>query len=344
MKNHHAYRRLPGKRRTLGRRFTLWLGADHLLSVESTGYSEDYTRFYLGDIRGVLSRRTRNGKLWNIFLALTTAVFALFALKSGSQGVALFCGIMGVCFLCATLLNLLWGPTCVCHLLMPLGIQRLPALDREKQVVKLRNRIGPLVNAIQGSVTAEEMASALAAPCAPPPAPAALRGGAAPGAPEQPASSRYPGGAHWVLFTLLLVDAAFTMVQLTSTSRLVGIAASVLELMLFACTIVALVKQRGSRLPVSAKRLVFGALGALALALIAVQIYSFCYAFSIARSLPKGSDLQQVMTDINAVSHPAVGGIQGVYAVVAACLGICGLLTMRRWRRAEAAVDRNPEA
>jgi hypothetical protein len=344
MKNHPSYRRLPGKRRTLGRRFTLWLGEDHLLSVESTGYSEDYTRFYLADIRGVLSRRTRNGRLWNIFLALATAVFALFALKLGSGGVALFCGIMGVCFLCATLFNLLLGPTCVCHLLMPLGVQRLPALDREKQVTKLRNRIGPLVSAIQGSVTAEEVASALAAPFAPSPLLTRSRGGAAPGAAGQPASSSYLGGAHWVLFALLLVDAAFSMVQMTSSSRLMGITGSVLELMLFSCSIVALVKQRGSRLPVSAMRLVWAALGALALALVALQIYSVFYAVSIARSLPKGSDLQQVMTEIKAISHPVVAGINATYIVVAVCLGICGLITMRRWRRAEAAPDRNPEA
>ena len=70
MKSARAYQRLPGKRRTLGRWYTLWLGADHLLSVECTGYSEDYTRFYLGDIRGVISRRTGHGKAWSITLAV----------------------------------------------------------------------------------------------------------------------------------------------------------------------------------------------------------------------------------------------------------------------------------
>jgi hypothetical protein len=344
MKDHHSYRRLPGKRRTLGRRFTLWLGEDHLLSVESTGYSEDYTRFYLGDIRGVLSRRTRNGTVWNVVLALATAIFAFFALKSGSQGVEVFCGFMGVCFLGALLFNFSCGPTCVCHLLMPLGAQRLPALDREKQVTKLKNRIGPLVSIVQGALSAEELASAVAAPVTPARATAVLRRGAAHRAPEQGVTSRYLGGAHWALFALLPVDAAFSTVQLTSSSRLVGVMGSLLQLVLFGCTIIALVKQRGSRLPVAAKRLVYGALGTLALTLVAVQIYTFFYVISIAKSLPKGSDLQQVMTEISPLSHPFVAGIDGVYIVIAALLGICGLISLLRWRRAELAAGRSPGA
>jgi hypothetical protein len=347
MRNDRAYLRLPGKRRTLGRRYTLWLGADHLLSVESTGYSEDYARFYFGDIRGVISRRTERRNVWSIFLALMAAILLVLALESAS-GLAISCAVLAGSFLLALLFNLLLGPTCVCHLLMPLGSQRLPALGREKQVAKLRKRIGPLVSAVQGTVSAEELAAGrIAEPVSPSPfansaATAIPRTGSAQKNPEQ--ESGYRGGAHWALFSLLIVDSGISMIQMTVSNHLVSIIASLLQLALFASTIIALVKQRGTRFPQAAKWLVWGALGTLSSSLFAFQIYGGIYAFSIARHAPKGRDLQQLMGEITAPGHPVVAGISGVYIVCAASLGILGLLTMLRWHKEGARAVRSPGA
>ena len=341
MRKDRAYQRLPGKRRTLGSRYTLWLGADHLLSVESTGYSEEYARFYFGDIRGVISRRTGRRNVWSIILALVAAIFLAFALKITSS-LAITCAVLSGGFLLALLFNLFRGPTCVCHLLTPLGSQRLPALGREKQVAKLRKRIGPLVSAVQGAVSAEELAAVrLAEPVSPSPFPnsAAL---AQTGSPEQ--DSGYRGGAHWALFSLLIVDSGFSMIQMTVSNHLVSIIASLLQLSLFASTIIALVKQRGTRFPQAAKWLVWGALGTLSASLFAFQIYGGIYAFSIARHAPKGRDLQQLMSEITAPGHPVVAGISGVYIVCAASLGILGLLTMLRWQKEGARAVRSPGA
>ncbi len=59
------YTRLPGRGLRYGgfRLFsraicTLWMGADHLLLVDRTGYTESYKRFYFADIQAIVVRRT----------------------------------------------------------------------------------------------------------------------------------------------------------------------------------------------------------------------------------------------------------------------------------------------
>ena len=49
-----TYRRLPGNRRGFFRSATMWLGADHLLAVQSMRFREEYKRFYLRDIQAIV--------------------------------------------------------------------------------------------------------------------------------------------------------------------------------------------------------------------------------------------------------------------------------------------------
>ena len=82
------YRKLPGRgnRRDGGfiggtfRQSRLWLGQDHLLSVDSTLSSQDLKRFYFRDIQAITVRRTHTGRTWNIVNAVLTAIFCLWAL------------------------------------------------------------------------------------------------------------------------------------------------------------------------------------------------------------------------------------------------------------------------
>jgi hypothetical protein len=48
------YRRLPGYRRGLFRGASVWLGPDHLLSVQSMRFREEYKRFYLRDVQAIV--------------------------------------------------------------------------------------------------------------------------------------------------------------------------------------------------------------------------------------------------------------------------------------------------
>ena len=48
-----AYRRLTRSRAGVGSYSSLWLGADHVMQLSSTGYTESYRRFYFRDIQAI---------------------------------------------------------------------------------------------------------------------------------------------------------------------------------------------------------------------------------------------------------------------------------------------------
>ena len=70
------YKRLASNR-GLGKLHSLWLAEDHLLVVESTGYSEEYTRYYLKDIQAIISRRSSRGKALNAVSGSLAAISLL---------------------------------------------------------------------------------------------------------------------------------------------------------------------------------------------------------------------------------------------------------------------------
>ena len=115
-KKQKPYKRLPGKKKNfLGGLNTLWLGADHVLSIDSKRVSEDYKRFYYTDIQSVVTRNTIRGKIQNLFLGLFCGLLTLLAVLIGGSWVIFF-GIMAGLFFLILLFNCLLGPTCECHL------------------------------------------------------------------------------------------------------------------------------------------------------------------------------------------------------------------------------------
>ncbi len=155
------YRRIARGTMAMIMRCALWLGDDHLLSVKSTGYTEEYVRIYFKDLKGIVSQRTKTWMLLNILLGIIIALFGIGILNTSdifSPGtIALF--IFGTPFLVAFLVNLLKGPTCKTNLLTPLGLVDIPALQRSRKVTRLIQELRPLVAAQQGSMLRSELLS-----------------------------------------------------------------------------------------------------------------------------------------------------------------------------------------
>ncbi|ACD97282.1 C2 domain-containing protein [Trichlorobacter lovleyi] len=155
------YRRIAHGTIAMIMRCSLWLGDDHLLSVKSTGYTEEYVRIYLKDLKGVVARRTRTWMLLNVILGSLLALFGIGILSTNdisSPGtIALF--IVGTPLLIVFLVNLVKGPTCKTNLLTPLGLIDIPALQRSRKVTRLIKELRPLVAAQQGSMLRSELLS-----------------------------------------------------------------------------------------------------------------------------------------------------------------------------------------
>ena len=159
------YQRLPGvgPRKTglvavSATRSRLWLGNDHLLAVDSTGYTEEYKRFYFRDIQAVSLYQTRRGPVTNVICAAIGGLFYMFALAQ-SGGLAAFLWTIAGLFLTVVLANSLAGPTCVAHIKTAVQTEELPSLRRVWQTRKILKRLRPLIAAAQGELTPEEIAA-----------------------------------------------------------------------------------------------------------------------------------------------------------------------------------------
>lgn len=150
-------RRKPGFAVISVTRANLWLGKDHLLSVETEGYNERYKRFYFRDIQALIVRRTNRALVIGLITGMLTALFGVFAAVSSAVEGRWFFGILTAVCAIPFLLNLAYGPTCASQLRTAVQTEDVPSLSRVRRVRKVLRRIRPLIAEAQGQITAEEI-------------------------------------------------------------------------------------------------------------------------------------------------------------------------------------------
>lgn len=145
-------------------RASLWLGPDHLLCVDSSGYSETYKRFYFRDIQAVTMQESKRRTVWNVILAVPVVVCLaglLTSLSSPPKNTAavivwLICSVI---FLAPFLINNIFGTTCVCHLRTAVQIEELPSLCRVRKTQRVLDKVRSLIIAAQGGELSAEAVS-----------------------------------------------------------------------------------------------------------------------------------------------------------------------------------------
>jgi hypothetical protein len=158
-------------------RYSLWLGDDHLLQVESAFYTESYKRFFFRDIQAITIRKTDARKIWNWILGAFLLVSALLILMLPHDAdvakIVLGCIVLTILGI-PLLLNNLFGPTCACQIRTAVQTENLPSLRRVRQTRKVLDKVRPLIVSVQGEVTSDEvntrmreMVLAAAAPATP---------------------------------------------------------------------------------------------------------------------------------------------------------------------------------
>jgi hypothetical protein len=339
------YRRLPGKKRSFGHWRTLWMGEDHLLAVDSNGYSEDYTRYYYKDIKAVMVRRTARGRIWNAILATALGV-CLFSLVwyvfYRSEALAVLVVFGTPLFLAGLLVNTLRGPTCRCHILMPLGIRELPTLKRIKTVRKTLDRLRPCIEERQGTI-AQEVAAARSGPPAIEPLPFSTghsTGSFVPVLPEvtpEPMSvaagnngvSDYRGSAHYAAFSLLIAQAFLGVTALEYHGTPYFMLYGLLMLGLFVCLMTAVVKQHFRTVPRLAGRLVWAALlGMTCVILLGYYVGVFLRVMETKGKANPGMDVPGIVSAITI--HPFFPYCIVCFSVCSAVIGVLGLLSCLR--------------
>ena len=146
-------------------RSSLWLGEDHLLLVECSGYSENYKRFFFRDIQAVTIRKTKARMVWNWIWGALLALSGLIIWASSYDSTApdaffaamVAAAIMLAIFGIPLLLNNLFGPTCTAEIRTAVQTESLPSLARVRKTKKIMSRIRPLIIAAQGQLSTEEV-------------------------------------------------------------------------------------------------------------------------------------------------------------------------------------------
>ena len=154
------YRRLtrsrPGRKSFLSAlsspRQGLWLGADHLLSVEGASYYEEYKRYYFRDIQAIFTHPTARRAIWNgilsALLIMHLLVLAWFGASATTLVIVAF--ILGV----PLVVNNLLGPACRVYLRTAVQVDELASLSRVRRASRVLEQIRPLIAAEQGALPA----------------------------------------------------------------------------------------------------------------------------------------------------------------------------------------------
>jgi len=140
---------------------SLWLGKDHLLCIDTNGYTESYKRFYFRDIQALIIRKTGR-QLWSgLVFAVLAAAFFIPAAVSAEVVLKSVLGVLGGIFALAFLINLALGPSSACQLRTAVQVEDLPSMNRLRRARAVLDRVRPLVVAAQGALAPEEISARL---------------------------------------------------------------------------------------------------------------------------------------------------------------------------------------
>lgn len=154
-------------------RGSVWLGPDHLLVVETNGYTETYKRFYFRDIQAIIIQETKNYLWGNVVFAMLALPFLILTIlsvlsapkntpswDSGTIVAVTVLGCLAGLFLLVLAINLFRGRTCKVFLRTAVQIEQLPAVNRIGKARRILDKIRPLIAAAQGGVLSPEAAAA----------------------------------------------------------------------------------------------------------------------------------------------------------------------------------------
>jgi hypothetical protein len=339
------YKRLPGRGPRKGgfitisfSRCSLYLGEDHILAVDSNGFSEDYKRFYFSDIQAIITRRTRRGATWSIVLGLMIACSMMGALFLEKEPARIFFWAFSGTFLVLLFINILRGPTCICHIMTAVQEDQLPSLNRLRVARKVIGKLRRAIERVQGTLSPEEVNIDQNEEI-PHPMPSARRLRQRHARGQQ---IRHDGGTpHMMAFALLLLDGILTGIGLLYHSAVMTGVSSVLTLIYCILIIIALVRQVETDIPGTVRKITWASLGFVCVSYFLSYILMVTTLMTnIPERMVTQWDMYRAMLNLSPQDSPLV---MGVYAFAATCslaLGALGLIRMKRHRDLSASAFR----
>jgi hypothetical protein len=148
-------------------RSSLWLGKDHLLVIDTSGYTETYKRFHFRDIQSLVLCRTDRWLYQAVILAALGCLFGLIAIVAGGPAAWIFGILAGIFGLCVVL-DLVAGPTSKCYVRTAVQTEELAPLSRLGRARRVLATLRPLITSAQGELPREKAAEGIQTEEAPP--------------------------------------------------------------------------------------------------------------------------------------------------------------------------------
>lgn len=321
-KNQDGYQQLGGKGRSFFGYYRLYLGPDHLLSVTSNYLSEDYHRFYYNDIQALLAKKTLSGLIQNSLYGLLFIIFLVPLVWVGGAWAVCFAATAAI-FLIALSINCLRGPTCIAHIVTPVQTVRLYSLNRVKILNRAMNRLRPLTEEVQGSLSREALSKI------------------DPG--EKPQSSLSPplvslkhetGAYHKLLFGLMLIYTLFILLEIFHKTAVLSLLSTSMIMFATVLLVMALVRQAGSDLHRTIKIITWATIPYICLIFIADYIMFFYVTIKNQNIGYNQWELVKKFSTLSPVEYPLLMG----YFILSLCLsfllGILGLMLTLQFQKA----------
>ena len=307
MTTESKYRRLPGRSGFFVRN-SLWIGADHVLSVRRNPSSESYRRYYFADIQAIVLTELPNATaLYGYIAGATLILVACTSIYEGHPVWGTLCAVLA--------LVVSWPrPDCACYLKTSVSTDKLPSLWRLRNASKTVALLKTEIERTQGSVSAEAMEVGL------PQVRARVST-----APLTPARRHCGGQVHWIAFSLLLVRGVIAAIALRDpTSMPLGVAASAVGAVVLLLLVLAAIQQRNSDMALSVRRVVYMTLAFY----LASGLVSFAVSIYIAFQLGPGH-----ANPATIMSYPGVKAYDLIDVIGFFALGFAGLILMWRHHR-----------
>ena len=158
------YKRIGGRgarRRQFFTWNTLWLGGDHLLQVENTGYTEEYKRFYFRDIQSITVQKDNRFLYWSLFFGGLMAASVALIVSIDDEVGKYFFGFAAALFFLLLLINLIKGPSCYTRIKTAVQEEEVPAFRRVWKTQKAWVKVRELILAAQGTMSSDEIRARL---------------------------------------------------------------------------------------------------------------------------------------------------------------------------------------
>ena len=302
------YRKLPGRRRGFIFSASLWTGSDHLLSVRSDRFQEQYKRFYFRDIQAIVI--TRVPRYLVSTRALATGALLLIAILFLRVRAP---GLTNWAWLSFAVLTAVWiyvsaVHSCTCRLYTAVSREDLPSLYRTWTARKALAELEQRVAQVQGTFTESWAEAADFRPLGPEEA----AGRTPAGGRRVAMRSRTP--ASDIFLASLVADAVAVMWNIPAKPLLTGLSAGFTALQLVSAIWIFVQHYRGIL------RSAMQRLAMVALLFIGGAMYSqeFFDALEAARKQPQ--------RPVVVSSHALPASIRPVYSAGLALLAIVGVV------------------